>query len=237
MASNQDANSHRSVLVAGGTGALGSAVVEELLNRGWAVTTTWLVESERDQLVERLGEHSGLNTVNADLADPDGAQTAVGAVASLGGVVNLVGGFAAGTLVHETSPQQFEHMLQLNLRPAFLLARNAIPKLVDSGGGAFICVSARAALRPFAGASAYVTAKSALLGFVGALDADYGSQRVRANAIVPDIIDTAANRSALPDADHSRWPSPADVAKVVAFLVSDDSDCVTGGAVPVYGRR
>ena len=158
------------------------------------------------------------------------------ATADLGAVVNLVGGYAAGPLVDETDPDEFERMLRLNLRPGFLLARAAMPRLVAAGGGAYVGVSARPALRPFAGAAAYVTAKAAVLAFVQALDADYRDQGVRANAIVPSVIDTPANRAAQPDADHSKWVQPAQIARVVRFLVSDDAAVTSGGAIPVYGR-
>jgi NAD(P)-dependent dehydrogenase (short-subunit alcohol dehydrogenase family) len=141
-----------------------------------------------------------------------------------------------GPLVHETSWEDFDKLLRLNLAPAFNLARAAMPRLVERGGGAFIAVSARAALRPFAGAAAYVTAKAAVLAFVQALDADYRSKGVRANAILPSTIDTPANRASEPDADFSKWVAPADIAKVVRHLVSDDSAVTTGAAIPVYGR-
>lgn len=218
--------------MAGGTGALGAAVVRELLSAERPVWATWLVESER----ERMEEAAGLTLVRADLFDPGEAAAAVAAVDDLSAVVDLVGGFSSGPLVHETEPDEFERLLRLNLRPAFLLARAAMPHLVERGGGSFVAVSARAALRPFAGAAAYSTAKAAVLAFVRALDADYRAAGVRANAILPSVIDTSANRAASPDADHSRWVSPDEIARVVRFLVSEDSAPTSGAAIPVYGR-
>jgi NAD(P)-dependent dehydrogenase (short-subunit alcohol dehydrogenase family) len=223
------------VLVAGGTGALGSAVVGELAARGYPVCATWVVEKERDRLLEQLGQSADVQTVHADLFEPDGAQAAVDAVTDLGAVINLVGGFAAGAKTHETDPQSFQHMLSVNVTPGFLLARAAMPRLMAAGGGSFICVSARPAVRPFPGASGYITAKSGVLGLVGALDAEYRDQGVRSNAIMPSMIDTPANRTAQPNADHTRWVPPADIAKVVAFLISDEAWPVSGAAVPVYG--
>jgi len=220
------------VLVAGGTGALGGAVLRELLDAGHPVTATWVVEAER----ERIAEADGLSLVKADLMDPGAVDTAVNAVDDLGAVVNLVGGFAAGSRVHETDPDDWEKLLRLNLRPGFLLARAAMPRLVERGGGAYVGVSARPALRPFAGAAAYVTSKAAVLAFVQALDADYRADGIRANAIVPSVIDTPANRAAEPDADYSKWVQPAEIAKVIRFLVSGDAAVTSGGAIPVYGR-
>ena len=223
------------VLVAGGTGALGTAVVHELLDAGYACGLTWIVERERERIEADLGDRVSL--VRADLTAVDGgAAEAVAGIEDLEAVVNLVGGFSSGPLVHETDPAEFRRMIELNLTPAFLLARAAMPRLVERGGGAFVGVSARAALRPFAGAAGYIAGKAALLAFVQALDAEYKADGIRANAILPSVIDTPANRAGQPDADHSKWVDPRDIAAVVRFLVSDESKTVTGAAVPVYGR-
>jgi NAD(P)-dependent dehydrogenase (short-subunit alcohol dehydrogenase family) len=222
------------VLVAGGTGALGAAVVRELLEAGYDCAATWIVDVELERGRAEFGDRA--NFIRADLTDPSDADQAVEAVPDLEAVVDLVGGFASGPLVHETSPEEFDRMMRLNLTPAFNLAHAAMPRLVERGGGAFVAVSARPALKPFAGASAYVTAKAAVLAFVQALDADYRSKGIRANAILPSVIDTPANRRDQPDADFSRWVQPAEIARVVRFLVSDDAAVVTGGAIPVYGR-
>ena len=222
------------VLVAGGTGALGSAVTRELVDAGSSCTVTWIAERELERAREDLGD--SVDFVRADLLDPDGAAQAVEAVPDLEAVVNLVGGFAMTGLVHETDPDEFDRLLRLNVAPAFNLARAAMPRLVERGGGAFVAVSARAALRPFGGAAAYITAKAAVLAFVQALDADYRSKGVRANAILPSVIDTPANRADQPDADHSKWVAPQEIARVVRFLVSDESGVTSGAAIPVYGR-
>ena len=102
--------------------------------------------------------------------------------------------------------------------------------------GAIVCVSSRAALDPFAGAAGYVVGKAAVLAFVDALAVEYRDDGIRANAILPSVIDTAANRAAMPDADHSRWVAPEQIARVVRFLCEDGSGIVSGAHVPVYGR-
>lgn len=213
------------ILVAGGTGALGCAVVAELLEAGFEVT-----------VVDRHGDVGGAPVVHADLLDPAGAAEAVEAVEDLTGVVNLVGGFAMGPKVAATELEDFQRMLELNLVPAFNLAHAAVPRLEQGGGGAFLCVSAKAALDPFPGAAGYITAKAAVLAFVRALDVEYRAAGVRANAILPSIIDTPANRESMPNADTSAWVAPEEIARVVRFLVSGDSAVTSGAAVPVYGR-
>jgi len=222
------------VLVAGGTGALGTAVVRELLDSGYGVTATWIVESEKDRVEAELGDRAAL--VRADLTDPQSAERAVAAVDDLEAVVDLVGGFRAGPKVHESDPADLERMLTLNVRTAYLLARAAMPRLVEQGGGAFVAVSARTAVKPFAGGAAYAMSKAAVLTLVKALDAEYKADGVRANAIMPSVIDTPANREATPDADFSKWPKPEEIAKVIRHLVSDDSKPTSGAGIPVYGR-
>src|SRR5204862_1173768 len=118
----------------------------------------------------------------------------------------------------------------------FNLARAAMPRLVERGGGAYVGVSARAGLRPFAGAAGYVTAKAAVLTFVQALVAEYRASGVRCNAILPSVIDTPANREGQPDADWSKWVPPEEIARVVRFLVSEESAPTSGAGIPVYGR-
>jgi NAD(P)-dependent dehydrogenase (short-subunit alcohol dehydrogenase family) len=220
-----------SVLVAGGTGYLGTAVVRELIASGYDVTATWIVPGERERLASQ-----DVDFVEADLFDPAATEAALAAVDDLEAIVNLVGGYAAGPHVHETEPEQFERLMRLNVTPAFLLARAAMPRLTERGGGAFVGVSARAALRPFPGAAGYIASKAALLALIQALDAEYKRHGIRCNAVVPSVIDTPANREAEPDADHSKWVQPDAIAKVVRFLVSDDSGPISGAAVPVYGR-
>src|SRR3954454_7649873 len=220
----------------GGPGALGVAVLGELLESGYPVTATWVVPRERKRVENDFPDNDRLTLVEADVMDEQAVLDAVEGVDELGAIVNLVGGFSAPGKVHESSVDDFESMLRLNLRPAFLLARAGMPRLAGAGGGSFVCVSARPALRPFGGAAGYVTAKAGVLAFIQALDAEYRADGVRCNAILPSVIDTPANRSGMPDAGHSKWVPPKQIAKVIRFLVSDDSQPTSGAAIPVYGR-
>jgi NAD(P)-dependent dehydrogenase (short-subunit alcohol dehydrogenase family) len=220
------------VLVAGGTGALGAAVVKELVETGHQVAATWVVEEER----ERLEGVEGVELIKADLFDERQASAAVAAISDVEAVVNLVGGYAEGTRVHETAPDEFDRLMRLNLRPNILLAHAAVPRFLRRGGGAFVAVSARPALRPFAGAAPYIVSKAAVLSFIQTLDAEYRHDNIRANAILPSVIDTPANRAAQPNADPSKWVAPEEIARVIRFLISDESSAISGAAVPVYGK-
>ncbi|MEH0983188.1 SDR family NAD(P)-dependent oxidoreductase [Micromonospora sp. CPCC 205556] len=226
----------RSVLVTGGTGGLGGAVTAAFVEAGWRV-----VVPGRESPATTAPAGSGPVRLAADLMTTEGAERAVEAAAGdpaapLRAVVNLVGGYAAGGRVHETGIEEFERMLSVNLRPTYLVTRAALPHLVAAGGGAVVCVSARAALAPFPGAAGYVTAKAAVLAFANAVAVEYRASGVRCNTVLPSVIDTPANRAAQPDADHGRWVTPAEIAPVIRFLASDESAPTSGASVPVYGR-
>jgi len=228
-----------SIVVTGGTGTLGGAVVGELLSSGARVVATWVVEAERDRLAGELGDQELLELVEADLLADGGADAAIAAALErppLTGLVNLVGGYAQGGRVHEAPPDEIERMLALNVTTAFRSCRAALPAMLDQGGGAIVCVGAKAALEPFAGASGYIASKAAVLAFVRALAVEYRDDGIRANAILPSVIDTPANREAMPDADHSTWVEPLEIARVIRFLCSPDSAPTSGAAIPVYGR-
>jgi len=166
---------------------------------------------------------------------------AVGAAAGdpaapLRALVNLVGGYAAGGRVHETPVEELERLLALNLRPTWLVTQAVLPHLTGGGGGAIVCVAARAAVAPFPGGAGYAAAKAAVLAFAQAVAVEYRRDGVRCNAVLPSVIDTPANRAAQPDADHARWVPPQQVAEVIRFLCGEQSAPTSGAAIPVYGR-
>ncbi|MCW3006221.1 MAG: short-chain dehydrogenase/reductase [Solirubrobacterales bacterium] len=227
----------RTAIVTGGTGGLGSAVTRAFLDDGWRVIVPWVAERE----LERVERVPGLELLQADLFD----EASVAAVAQLaaqepgsplGAVVNLVGGYAEGGRVHETPIADFEAQLRINLRPTYLVSAAALPHLIAAGGGSIVCVSTRAAVRPFPGAAGYIASKAAVLAFVDALAVEYRNDDVRANAVLPSIIDTPANRAANPDAKVERWVQPEEIAAVIRFLCSDDARPTSGAHIPVYGK-
>lgn len=224
----------RSVLITGGTGGLGAAVVDAFVADGWRVVAPVRGAAPLPG--------SGVVTVpHVDLNEPDAVATAVAAAsddpaAPLRAVVHTVGGYSGGAKTHETDPADFDRQFALNVRPGFLLTRAALPRLVAAGGGTIVLVSSRAALVPFAGASGYIASKAAVVAFAQAVAVEYRDAGVRCNTVLPSVIDTAANRAAQPTADHARWVPPAQIAEVIRFLADDRSAPTTGAAVPVYGR-
>jgi NAD(P)-dependent dehydrogenase (short-subunit alcohol dehydrogenase family) len=227
----------KSAIVTGGTGGLGSAVVARLLDDGWRVVVPWIVERE----LERVEQRDGLELVQADLFDADAVAGVVSLAAGEGdaplhGVVNLVGGFSMGDRVHETPIEEFEKQFRLNLRPTYLVVAAAVPHLMGAGGGSIVCVGTRAAVQPFSGAAGYISSKAAVIAFAQAVAAEYKNDGIRCNAILPSVIDTPANRESMPKADFDKWPKPAELAGVIAHLLSDASRPTSGAAIPVYGR-
>jgi NAD(P)-dependent dehydrogenase (short-subunit alcohol dehydrogenase family) len=227
----------RTAVVTGGTGGLGSGVVSRLLDQGWRVVVPWIAEHE----LERLSERDGLLLVRADLFEADEVARVIAAAtdsedAPLRGLVNLVGGFATGGRVHETPIEEFERQFRLNLRPTYLMTAGALPAMIEAGGGSIVCVGTRAALRPFPGAAGYIASKAAVIAFAEAVAVEYRQDGVRCNTILPSVIDTPGNRASMPNADFSKWVTPAEIADVVAHLLSDDASPTSGAAIPVYGR-
>jgi NAD(P)-dependent dehydrogenase (short-subunit alcohol dehydrogenase family) len=223
-------------LVTGGTGGLGCAVTQRLLEAGWRVVVPWIVESE----LARLPSDPRLELLKADLFDPDGVAEVVEVAAAdpdapLTAVANLVGGFAMGQRVHESPVDEFERLMRLNLRPTYLTTQAALPHLMEVGRGSIVAVSAKAAFAPFPGAAGYVTAKAAVWALVQSLAAEYKDDGIRVNAILPSVIDTPGNRASQPGASRTGWVSPAAVADVVAFLFSDEAAAITGAQIPVPG--
>jgi NAD(P)-dependent dehydrogenase (short-subunit alcohol dehydrogenase family) len=126
-------------------------------------------------------------------------------------------------------------MLALNLRSGFVLSRAAVPVMLKQRHGTIVNIAAKAALDHASGAAAYAASKAAAVAMMDSLAADLKGTGVRVNSILPSIIDTQANRKAMPKSDFTKWPKPEDIARVILFLCSDDAKVVHGAALPVYG--
>ena len=151
-------------------------------------------------------------------------------------LVNTVGGYAGGMKLWEADSKILDHMLALNLRSGFVLSRVAARTMLVRGKGSIVNVVARAALDHPPGLGAYAASKAAALAMMDSLAADLKDTGVRANSILPSIIDTPANRRAMPDADFAAWPKPEDIAQVILFLAGDNAKVIHGAAIPVYGN-
>lgn len=225
-------------LVAGGTGALGSAIAQALLAEGAQVTVTYR-HAEEFAALKQVAGAARLDGAQTDVTDLTAAEQLVGDLVRARGrldiLVNAVGGYVGGAPLWQADPAALERMLGLNLRSGHALARAAAPLLMRSGRGAIVNIAARAALDHAAGSAVYNASKAAALALFDSLAADLAGSGVRVNSVLPSIIDTRANRAAMPDADFARWPKADDIARVVLFLCSDDARVIHGAAIPVYG--
>ncbi|HEY6269591.1 MAG TPA: SDR family NAD(P)-dependent oxidoreductase [Candidatus Acidoferrum sp.] len=228
------------VLVAGGTGGLGSAVTLAFLAEGARVVATYRGKEEFDALKNAAGKNeSNLEGHAVDVTDEIAVrqliEKIVGKFRRLDAMVNTVGGYAGGTKLWDLETKIFDQMLALNLRVGYALSRAAVRAMLKEGHGAIVNVAAKAAFDHAGGAAAYAASKSAAVALMDSLAADLKGSGVRVNSILPSIIDTEANRKAMPTADFSKWPKPEDIARVILFLCSADAKVIQGAAIPVYG--
>lgn len=224
------------VIVTGGTGALGRAVVHHLLMRGDRIAVPYRSSSGFEALRSAAGHSAALWGAEADLADVESARRFVDAAAAwlgrLDGVAALAGGWQGSGPLEVTPLAEWDAMLRINLASVHATCRAALPHLLKEGGSV-VTVSSRVVERGGTGAAAYVAAKAAVAALTRVLALENADRGVRFNALSPTTIDTEANRHAMPKADRSQWTAPEDIAKVVAFLLSPASAPITGAVIPV----
>lgn len=228
------------VLIAGGTGGLGRAVSEAFLREGATVAVTYRKKEEFDALAESAGTAAdALMGFVVDATDAMAVELCVGTLlahhARLDVLVNAVGGYAGGAPLWETGADVLERMLTQNVRANYVLCGAVAREMVKAGSGAIVNVASRAAFDHGAGAAAHAASKAAAVAMMDSLAADLKGTGVRANSVAPGVIDTAANRKAMPDADFAQWPKPEAIAQVILFLASEDARLINGATVPVYG--
>ncbi len=228
------------VLVAGGTGGLGHAVSLAFLDAGSKVIATYRKPAEFEALKKAAAANAAsLEGQIVDVTDESAVSELVGGIVArhgrLDAMVNTVGGYAGGVSLWELDTKTFDQMLALNLRSGYALSRAAVRVMLKQKSGAIVNVASKAAVDHAAGAAAYAASKAAAVAMIDSLAADLRGTGVRANSVLPSIIDTEENRKAMPNANFAKWPKPEDIARVILFLCSDDAKVIQGAAVPVYG--
>lgn len=227
-------------LVAGGTGGLGRAVSLAFLGEGAHVVVTYRKPEELAGLREAAGANrSRLEGRAADVTDAAAVEALVKGIVKRHGaldvLVNCVGGYAGGAKLWLEDAAVLGRLLDLNLRSGFVLSRAVVPAMLGQRRGAIVNVAARAAFEHAAGLAAYAASKAAAVALLDSLAAELKGTGLRVNSILPSVIDTEANRKAMPKSDFSKWPKPEEIARVVLFLCGDDAKVVHGAAIPVYG--
>jgi NAD(P)-dependent dehydrogenase (short-subunit alcohol dehydrogenase family) len=222
------------VVVTGGSGALGTAVVERLIGAGAICHVPCLHEAEAQRF--RLRDHKSVKlSIVGNLADEAAVEGFYGPIGPLWASIHIAGGFAFGAL-REAEVATLRQQVDMNLMSCLLCCRAAIRAM--PGGGRIVNVAARAALEWRSGANmvAYAASKSAVAAMTVALSEEVAKDGIWVNAVAPSIMDTAANRSSMPKADFALWPKVEEVAATIVFLASPDNRVTRGAVVPVYGK-
>jgi NAD(P)-dependent dehydrogenase (short-subunit alcohol dehydrogenase family) len=239
---------NRTVIVTGGTGALGRAVVGALLAAGARCRVPYILDAE----AAAFPHHDNVTLVPAiDLSDEPGVARLYDGVTDLWASIHIAGGFAMGNVADTDKPAMM-YMLNTNFASCYLCCRAALHSFTAAGapgrqpgappggrpGGRIVNVTARPGIEPRLGAgmAAYAASKAAVAAFTQALAAEVAGQGILVNAVAPSIIDTPVNRAAMPNADHAAWPKPEEIAATIAFLASPENRVTTGAIVPVPGR-
>ncbi|MFC4543639.1 SDR family oxidoreductase [Halosolutus amylolyticus] len=223
-------------VITGASGALGSAAVDRFRAAGATVCAVDVVEPDADDSQLDAGE--GVHFYEADLTDEDDVADLVSSVVDDHGridhLLNIAGTWRGGDPIEETDVEEFDLLVDVNLKTAFLASKHALPHLQETGG-AIVSVSARSSLEGGEGDGPYRITKAGIRLLTETL-AEENRGRVRANCVMPSVIDTPMNREMMPDADHDSWVDPADIAAMMSFLCSDGASVTSGAAVPVYGE-
>jgi NAD(P)-dependent dehydrogenase (short-subunit alcohol dehydrogenase family) len=226
----------RHVVVTGGAGALGTAIVSALAEAGAVCHVPCLDDAEARRFP--LRDHRQVRlAVAGSLADEAAAARFYGGVPQLWASIHTAGGFAAAA-VGETDKAALMQQLDMNFVSCFLCCRAAVNAMRAGSGGRIVNVAARPALewRAGAGMAAYAASKAAVAALTVALAEEVAKDGILVNAVAPSVMDTAANRAAMPKADHAAWPKVAEVAATILFLASPENRVTRGAVVPVYGK-
>lgn len=216
------------VVITGGDGALGIAVVAAFEAAGATCHLPLLGSAPATPL-------PGALTGNVNLTDENGVVAYYASLPPIAASVHLAGGFLAKPIA-ETTKAELEKQISLNIMTTFLCCREAVKAMRKSGGGRIVNVAARVVELPPGGMTAYVATKAAVAGLTRSLAAEVLKEKILVNAVLPSIIDTPANRAAMPKADYGKWPKPEELARAILWLASPENALTSGALVPVYGQ-
>jgi len=217
------------ILITGAAGGLGKAVVEAFLATGatvYGADVAWKHQPHTN---------AKFHPVEANLLQATECERVAKLASPVDGLLHLIGAFDGGKPAWETPDEIWQKMLDFNLRSAYLIFRAVLPQMIEARRGAIVAVGSRAVSEPMANFAAYSAAKAALVTLVKAIAAESKDAGVTANTVLPSIIDTPANRAAMPSADYSNWVKPESIASLMVWLMSDAARSVSGAAIPIYG--
>lgn len=225
----------KKVVVSGGTGALGTAVVAQLIELGATVHIPAFSDDEANRFAHK--DAPGVTIVpGVDLTDDAMVTRFYQGVGEVWASIHIAGGFDMASVL-DTTAKAFDQQMNMNARTCFLCSREAVRHMTETGGR-IVNVSARPGVEPRQGAGmvAYAASKAAVAAMTEAMAEEFAAQGIWVNAVAPSILDTAANRASMPDADHAAWPKVEEVAATIVHLASPENGAARGAVVPVYGR-
>ena len=228
--------SNKVVLITGGTGAFGKTLVKRFLDSGARTIASYRNQTEADKL---KSVNPQVEIIKLDISNEKEilkmVPKLIARFSKIDVLVNTVGGYLGGKNITELKEDDWESMMNLNLKSAYLISKHVIPFMKSAKGGKIIHVSSRTGLKSDGYDSAYAASKAALIRFVDSISQEFREDKININCILPTTIDTESNRRAMPNADFSKWLSPEDLANVVLFLCSSESKVINGAAIPTYG--
>lgn len=226
-------------VVTGAAGNLGAAAAEALHQAGAKLVLLDMNYDRLEQMYGEIAEKGDALLAAVNLMDAAAVDALISdAVEQFGRVdilVNVAGGFSMGPRLHETPPETFDFMFNLNAKTVYHTCRAVVPHMLSQKSGKIINIAARAGLEGKAKMAAYTASKSAVIRLTEAMAGELKAEGINVNCILPGTIDTPRNRQDMPDADHSQWVAPADMAQVILFLASAAAKAIHGAAIPVYG--
>ena len=241
--------SNKTILITGGTGALGRNLLKSFLFQNpKTIIVTYRNEKEMQDLKTDLfktNDYSSENVstiidfIKIDISKDNDIKKLISYISEKYGqihiLINVVGGYIGGKSILEITESEWDKMIDINLKSAFLISKNVIPVMVTNRYGKLVHISSRSGIKAQGNDAAYASSKAALIRFIESVSEDVKDYNININCVLPTIIDTEANRKAMPNADYSRWVKPEDLSNVILFLCSDDSKIINGSAIPTYG--
>lgn len=240
--------SNKVVMITGGTGALGKVLTKSFLNcNPKAIIATYRSEKELQKLKAEINNLSNRSTrlttatefIKADITKENEIMDVISKITQLYEqihiLVNMVGGYIGGKSVTELNESELDNMININLKSAFLISKHIIPIMTLNRYGKIVHISSRTGIKAEGNDSAYAASKAGLIRFVESVSQEVKKSNININCVLPTIIDTKANRLAMPNADYSKWVNPLDISNVIMFLCSDYSKIINGSAIPTYG--
>jgi len=227
-------------ILTGATGGLGKGVLPVFINEGASVACTYVVDSEYEYCQGEYAQNNeNIIFLKADVTNNDDVRKVISETKKKFGridfLVNMVGGFLYNDFL-KTTNEDFDRMIEINLKSCFIFSREILPTFIENNSGRIVNISAKPAIKGVSGMSAYGAAKSAVATLTESIADEVKDYNINVNAIIPGTIDTEQNRKDMPDKDFSKLVNPQDIANVIVYLCSEESNIIRGAVIPALGQ-